>query len=348
MGRAATAGSEQVEGHEEAEEPPPAEVPREELKRRADIKFSGKAGAVVSSGGGAVTTAPTYGLAKDIVAVVEGLDDALFDRHAEHRPCGLLCRYGAAGMLTGDVLGLPLMPWVLAEPIGKAAAKIVKDIPGELKKAKKKAKRKGISPEDAAAAFLRRRVKLTLPTAAEIKATWRQISKAAREEEAAATTAAEAPPEPEPEQRERYTYAEENEAVKRRAADYMARVEVAASKEAALCIVAAIKVEGLWRDVYDREEEWEEENMVAAEAIYMHRMRKLQAAFPDWEVEVPERLKPEPPGEHNSLPCPWCDGRQGRTPWAPAPEYIGFCECFPRFGVRSTIIDTVMGPKFAW
>ena len=347
MGRAAPAGGEQVEGHEEAEEPPPAEVPGEELKRRADFKFSGETGAVVSSGCGAATTAPTYGLAKDVVSTIDALEmvrPELFNRHAEHRPCGLLCKLGAGGMLIGDVVGLPLMPWILAEPIGKAAAKAVKEIPGEVKKAKKKAKRKGGSVEDAAAAVLRRRMKLPLPTEAEIKAAWRQIAKAAREEAAAAAPAvAEAPPE-----RERYTMAEENEAVKRRAANFMARGEVHASKEAALCIVAAIKVEGLWRDVYDREEEWEEEKMVAAEAVYMLRMRKLQAAFPDWEVEVPQRLRPEPPGEHNSLPCPWCDGQSGRLPWLPAPEYMGFSECYPRFGVRSTIVDTVMGPTFTW
>ena len=46
------------------------------------------------------------------------------DRSAERRPCGLLCKRGAVGMLIGDVLGLPLIPWVLAEPIGKAAYKL--------------------------------------------------------------------------------------------------------------------------------------------------------------------------------------------------------------------------------
>jgi len=169
------------------------------LQQRSTIMFSGETGAVVASGEDAATSAPSYGLAKDIVAVIEGLDDALFDRHAEYRPCGLLCRLGAGGMLTGDVLGLPLIPWVLAEPIGKAAAKAVKEIPAEVKKAKKKAKRKGGSAEDAAAAVLRRHIKLPLPTAAAIKAAWRQIAKAAREEEAAAApAAAEAPPEPVP------------------------------------------------------------------------------------------------------------------------------------------------------
>ena len=83
---------------------------------------------------------------------------------------------------------------------------------------------------------------------------------------AAAPVAAEAPA-PEPE-RERSTREEENEAIERRAANFMARGEVAASKEAALCIEAAIKLEGLWRDVYDREEEWQEEKMAAAEGVH--------------------------------------------------------------------------------
>jgi len=136
-----------MEGHEEGGEAPPAEVPLAALLQRSAIMFSGETGAVVASGEGAATSAPSYGLAKNIVAAIEGLDDALFDRHAEHRPCGLLCRLGAGGVLTGDVLGLPLLPWALAEPIGKAAAKVVKELPGEVKKAKKRAKRKGGSAE---------------------------------------------------------------------------------------------------------------------------------------------------------------------------------------------------------
>ena len=110
-----------------------------ELKRRADIKFSGQTGAVVSSGRGLATTAPTYGLAKDVTLLVRKLPSALFDKNLKHRPCGLLCKLGAAGMLICDVLGLPLTPWVLAEPIGKAAAKLPDDkdkLKAEIKSAK--------------------------------------------------------------------------------------------------------------------------------------------------------------------------------------------------------------------
>lgn len=73
-------------------------------------------------------------------------------------------------MLIGDVLGLPLLPWLLAEPIGKAAAKLKKKIPQKTKEAKKRAKRAGANADERAAAVLRRRVTLVLPSAEEIKA----------------------------------------------------------------------------------------------------------------------------------------------------------------------------------
>ena len=74
-------------------------------------------------------------------------------------------------MLIGDVLGLPFIPWILAEPIGKAAAKFAAEIPAEKKKAKKAAKRRGADAEAVEAELLGRRVKLKLPTTAEISAT---------------------------------------------------------------------------------------------------------------------------------------------------------------------------------
>ena len=68
--------------------------------------------------------------------MIEKLPPELFARWATHRPCGLLCKLSAAGMLMCDVLGLPLPPFELAEPIGKAAAKLLPKIPGEQAKAK--------------------------------------------------------------------------------------------------------------------------------------------------------------------------------------------------------------------
>ena len=76
--------------------------------------FSGQTGAVTTSGRGLASTAPTYGLAKDVTKLVRTLPSALFDKNLKRRPCGLLCKLGAAGMLICDVLGLPLTPWVLA------------------------------------------------------------------------------------------------------------------------------------------------------------------------------------------------------------------------------------------
>ena len=129
--RAAHSGGEQAKGHEEDEEQLPAEVQMDILKQRASKMFSGESGWVVPSGYGEATSAPSYGLINNIIEVVDALPHTLFDRSAEHRPCGLLDRYDAYGMLLGDVLGRPLLPWELAKPIGSAAAKLKKKIPGE-------------------------------------------------------------------------------------------------------------------------------------------------------------------------------------------------------------------------
>ena len=90
---APTAGDEQMAGQklpDNSSNPPPPEIPKTELERRAGIKFSGATGAVVASGSEAATTAPTYGLIDDVIETVKGLPPALFDHFAEHRPYGLL------------------------------------------------------------------------------------------------------------------------------------------------------------------------------------------------------------------------------------------------------------------
>ena len=51
----------------------PAEVPLPELKERGEIMFSGATGAAVGSGRGVATTAPTYGLIKAVIGVIEEL-----------------------------------------------------------------------------------------------------------------------------------------------------------------------------------------------------------------------------------------------------------------------------------
>ena len=126
-----------------------------------------------------MTTAPTYGLIQDVIEVVEQLPAELFDTHAALRPCGLLDKRNAMGMLIGDVLGLPLLPWWLAETIGSTAVKKRKKISSEKSKARKAAKCAGLVAEGAAEAVLRRPVAIKLPTADAIEAAWRQIRKAA-------------------------------------------------------------------------------------------------------------------------------------------------------------------------
>eukprot|EP00966_Prymnesium_polylepis_P084698 1960797-Prymnesium_polylepis.1 len=190
LGRAALAGGDHSQDHDAGAEQPLRPVSLEELERRASIMLSGATGEAVASGDQGVTSAPSYQLVKDVHAVLEALPPALFDKAAQDRPCGLLDKYGAAGMLIGDVLGLPFIPWVLAEPIGKAVAKLPAEIPAEKKKAKKAAKRRGADADAAEAEVLGRRVKLKLPTTAEISATVKALAKAVEQ--------ASAPPPPPP------------------------------------------------------------------------------------------------------------------------------------------------------
>ena len=168
---APTSGTEETARHDGPDnglEKPPAQVLLPELKERGDFMFSGATGAAVGSGRGMATEAPTYGLAKDVFEVIEKLPPELFARWAAHRPCGLLCKLSAAGMLTCDVLGLPLPPFELAEPIGKAAAKLLPKIPGEQAKAKKRAERRSEDKEAAAASVLRVAVRLPIPSAVDV------------------------------------------------------------------------------------------------------------------------------------------------------------------------------------
>ena len=72
------------------------------------IMFSGKTGTVARSGDVAATPAPTHQIIMDIFEEMDELEKrspALFDKHAKHQPYGLLDKYGAAGMLVGDVVG---------------------------------------------------------------------------------------------------------------------------------------------------------------------------------------------------------------------------------------------------
>jgi len=64
--------------------------------------------------------------------------------------------------------------------------------------------------------------------------------------------------------------------------------QVWSSREAALCVEAAIKVEGWWCDWHDRDEDDEnrcdEEDVAVAEARYRVRLKKLAVAFPQLQL----------------------------------------------------------------
>ena len=116
-------GVEQIASHDGPadgpEKPRLAQVPLPELKERVGIMFSGITGAAVGSGRGEVTTEPSYGLAEAVIDLMDDLPRPdgrppaaeQFDRSAANRPCGMLCKLGAVGVLICDVLGLPLVPW---------------------------------------------------------------------------------------------------------------------------------------------------------------------------------------------------------------------------------------------
>ena len=75
----------------------------EALKTRGGIMFEGKNGAAILSGikaDAASAEKPTYALCRAAIYVVFNvLPGVLFDPLAQHRPCGVLDRYEAVGML---------------------------------------------------------------------------------------------------------------------------------------------------------------------------------------------------------------------------------------------------------
>ena len=61
--------------------------------------FSGNSCARVASGEAAAAKEPTLSLIRDAWTAIESLPAALFEKHAQHRPCGLLDQYEAVAML---------------------------------------------------------------------------------------------------------------------------------------------------------------------------------------------------------------------------------------------------------
>ena len=167
------------------------------LKERAATMFSGKTGAPVVSGEDPAAKEPTMRLLIDAFEVVNGLPGMLFDPNAKPRPCGLLDKYEAVGMLVGDVIGLPLVPSKAAQTFGRDAKKLISKVPEMKKAAKRAAKRKGEAEAEAVEAMLDAAVNLPLPSAAECVAAARARDRASRRDGKRQKPASAAPP-PEP------------------------------------------------------------------------------------------------------------------------------------------------------
>ena len=330
----------------------PTAVLKAALTQRAQKMFSGATGAVVASGEGQATSAPSHQLVKDTIEVVGGLPPELFNQWAEQRPCGLLDTYDAVGMLICDVLGLPILPWSLAKPIGKAAVKLPAQVSGEIKKAKKAAARKGENVEEAAAGVLRRHVVLKLPTATEIARVWREIEKAAQRSSIAKQRPAEQPAAdppnlpnlPEPTPAAAPTPAPESPTPAPAAAPAAPAPAPAGvrrlfgSREASSAIIAVGYVE-IYRAQLEEElntgpSDFDHPDYVNLEAYlrafleqsetdYMERLRALESAFPR-AFSCCEAFLTGKCVHGKSCECGW---QQAPWPWVEHVPGGSFCDC---------------------
>jgi hypothetical protein len=288
---------------------------RAALLARAKIKFSGASGGVVASGitaDAATADTPTYGHVRAAMDVVfNDLDDALFDPHAEHRPCGVLDRYEAVGMLLGDACGLPSMP---ARPhglvVGNKARKLPPKIVSEIEAAKKRAKRRGEHAAEAEAAVLCLPAGVKLPSAAECVA-------AAMPSPEPAPTAPESAPEAEPSPSEPPVACPH-----RRALEAMLGSEVAWD-----AIVAAREIEQAERQLfydYDCDDNpidhrLTREEIEVAFVRYRHALSRLEATFPQLNEFSGSAWK-------RRRPCPCGRGVRGAWPWVVQTPARGYCE----------------------
>ena len=382
----ATGPSEEVTtGQEEPRSTSLQDLIKAAVLARALIMFSGESGAALASGikeDAATAEKPTFGLVRAALEVVfNDLDGALFDPHAAHRPCGVLDRYEAVGMLIGDACGLPLMP---CRPhglaVGKKARKIKEEILSEQEKARKAAKRRGEDPAAAAAAVLLLPAKMTLPSAADCVA-----APAPAPALAPAPELEQAPLPPPPVIEKQCTRAAAAPAAVRPlqrlygtpdpaawgpneadmpdtgwqpispGAPAAARAELSApwlrSREAADAIIAASDLEDCYMSLDGGCKEMRdiptEEKTKVATVYYKHALQRLQIACPS---AVPELvLEPQMATEHNSMPCPYGFGRIVRQPWALHLTPLGFCEFECLCGaLRNARDDIVVGSGVGW
>ena len=82
-------------------------------------------------------------------------------------------------MLVCDMLGLvEITPWALAEPVGKAAARLFASMPSEIKKERKRALRRRLDVATVDAAVRQRPIRLPVPSAAECEGVRRAAARA--------------------------------------------------------------------------------------------------------------------------------------------------------------------------
>ena len=351
-----------MDGPEQAPQPIGLHV----LRARAGIMFSGNTGTVVASGEPGIMSAPSFQLVDDIISVIKEQPSELFDPNAEHRPCGLLDKYTAIAQLLGDVLGLLPMPWTLGEPVGKAAAKLPVVMMSEAKKARKAAKRKGQSAEEADAAVRRSQVKLQLPTAAEIQAAWRTLARAAEQPAP--------PPEPEPEPKPPPPAdppappplpaspppPESPPQVGKMLESGVLLVnttfinELKSSILVGKALVAATHLEGHVpaesEGQSDQEEgetdDSEDEAAEQATVAYKHALRRLSKAYPKITFDGVSSDSTAVAGEENSTLCRCGEGRAGWWPWQLQPQTRGFCSCHLLLTEREEWLQVSMGRCF--
>ena len=345
FGRAPTADGEKDRDQEQLRdcpEQPPAPVPKLVLSRRAAVMFSGTTGAVVKSGEGLATSRPTFKLIKEAFEVVNDLPPELFT-HGLRRPCGLLDKYAAGAMLIGDVLGLPLLPWILAEPIGKIEARMPAKIQIETKKAKKAAQRKGMAVEGVAEAVLNCPVELTFPQADVIARTWRQIEM-------------EAMPLPPPRVLELPAEVAPRQAPPLVDAAPPSLTDVCrrAFYEVAVASAKAHRFENIVGEL-DDPDEWEgkcePDEYEAEEADYKAALFRLKKAVPELNLVLSDLVKGVRAEDTETRQCFCGAGLLSVFPWVLHSEALGFCKCehaqYELICWRSDIIDAG-APGLRW
>ena len=81
---------------------------------------------------------------------------------------------------------------------------------------------------------------------------------------------------------------------------------------------------------YDTSEariDFDEDEVEIERLRYKQALKRLAAAFPELELDVPALLGDVRANEHNSRACPCGDGRLIQWPWLLHRARMGFCAC---------------------